>query len=344
MRILQISNFDRKNNLRYFYNTDFKIFNGLIRDGHATYQFSDRDVAKELSPFKSRFGGRKKANQKLLSIFKQLMPDLIIAGHTEIIENETFEQLRKIKPELKIIFFNVDAFFVPEYQRNIDYVKKISKVADFIFSTTAEPNLLKQFSGQRAKISYIPNPFDLAIDSKKAFENNNPDYDLFFAGGWQYRHDILSRIESEISGISIFKCGVTNDTRIFGDEYLSKLSSSRIGLNLSHGEDDKYTPYLYSSDRISQYIGNGLLTFMDAKTGYNDYFSEDEVIFYNSIDDLISKLKIYLKDDEKSRNSAKQAWQKAHKNYSTEKVTKYMIERCFDLDLSEDYNWPTKIY
>ena len=41
-----------------------------------------------------------------------------------------------------------------------------------------------------------------------------------------------------------------------------------MGLNLSRGEPIKY----YSSDRITQIIGNGLVTLIDEKTGK---------IFYN---------------------------------------------------------------
>ena len=48
-----------------------------------------------------------------------------------------------------------------------------------------------------------------------------------------------------------------------------------MGLNLSRGEPIKY----YSSDRITQTIGNGLVTLIDEKTGYQDFFSENEMVF-----------------------------------------------------------------
>ena len=40
-----------------------------------------------------------------------------------------------------------------------------------------------------------------------------------------------------------------------------------MGLNLSRGEPIKY----YSSDRITQIIGNGLVTLIDEKTHYRDF-------------------------------------------------------------------------
>ena len=55
-----------------------------------------------------------------------------------------------------------------------------------------------------------------------------------------------------------------------------------MGLNLSGGEPLKY----YSSDRIAQLFGNGLLTFLDEKTQLNELFTNREAIFYKDINDL----------------------------------------------------------
>ena len=48
-----------------------------------------------------------------------------------------------------------------------------------------------------------------------------------------------------------------------------------MGINLSQGSSSKY----YSSDRIAQLMGNGVLTFIHRKTKLNDFFKNDEVIF-----------------------------------------------------------------
>ena len=59
-----------------------------------------------------------------------------------------------------------------------------------------------------------------------------------------------------------------------------------MGLNLSRGEPIKY----YSSDRITQIIGNGLVTLIDEKTGYQDFFEKDEMVFYKNLNDLSEKI------------------------------------------------------
>ena len=83
--------------------------------------------------------------------------------------------------------------------------------------------------------------------------------------------------------------GMFNRQPIWGDEFIKKISHSKMGLNLSRGEPIKY----YSSDRIAQLMGNGLLTFIDKRTQYNNFFSNNEMIFYNNIDDLVEKINKY---------------------------------------------------
>ena len=61
----------------------------------------------------------------------------------------------------------------------------------------------------------------------------------------------------------------------------------------------------YSSDRIAQLMGNGILTFIDKKTKLNHFFNNDEVIFYNSIKDLSKKIIFYSKNDKERKKYLK---------------------------------------
>ena len=72
-------------------------------------------------------------------------------------------------------------------------------------------------------------------------------------------------IEKNLLKILIQKCtnikfdifGINNIQPIWADQYFKNISNSKMGLNLSRGTPIKY----YSSDRITQIIGNGLVTF-----------------------------------------------------------------------------------
>ena len=88
-----------------------------------------------------------------------------------------------------------------------------------------------------------------------------------------------------------------------GDDFLKRLSNSKMALNLSRGKPVKY----YSSDRLAQLMGNGLLTFINKNTCYNDFFTNKEMVFYNSIDDLADKVKKFSKNDKEWREIAKRS-------------------------------------
>ena len=79
--------------------------------------------------------------------------------------------------------------------------------------------------------------------------------------------------------------GLNNVQPIWADHYFKTISNAKMGLNLSRGEAIKY----YSSDRITQIVGNGLVCLIDEKTGYRDYFSNDEMVFYKNLSDLSEK-------------------------------------------------------
>ena len=90
-------------------------------------------------------------------------------------------------------------------------------------------------------------------------------------------------------------------------DFKLSLEKTKMALNLSQGKPTKY----YSSDRIAQLIGNGILTFVDIKTQLNKFFSKDEVIFYKSLDDLSKKINFYKKNHD-IRNKDSKKW--ANKN------------------------------
>ena len=120
---------------------------------------------------------------------------------------------------------------------------------------------------------------------------------------------------------------------VWGGDFLNKLSNSKMALNLSRGKPIKY----YSSDRIAQLMGNGLLTFIDNDTRYNDFFEDDEMIFYKGIADLAYKINKYSKDDILRRKIAKKGYEKYHRYFNSSVVAKYIIDRTFGLN--SKYLW-----
>ena len=59
-----------------------------------------------------------------------------------------------------------------------------------------------------------------------------------------------------------------NNQPVWADNFIKTISKAKMGLNLSQGKPIKY----YSSDRITQLIGNGLLFLIDEKTKFKNFF------------------------------------------------------------------------
>ena len=107
-----------------------------------------------------------------------------------------------------------------------------------------------------------------------------------------------------------------------------------MGLNLSGGTPIKY----YSSDRITQIIGNGLVTLIDEKTCYGDFFDDTEMVFYKNITDLSEKIE-KISEDEKLRKSIGQKGKaKYMKYFNSNNVANYIIRETFDLNV-KDFYW-----
>ena len=120
---------------------------------------------------------------------------------------------------------------------------------------------------------------------------------------------------------------------VWGKDFLNRLSNSKMALNLSRGKPIKY----YSSDRIAQLMGNGLLTFIHRDTQFMDFFDHDEMIFYKDILDLSYKIMKYRKDDKDRRKIARKGHKKYHKYFNSNLVSRFIIDRSFGVDTK--YFW-----
>jgi len=108
-----------------------------------------------------------------------------------------------------------------------------------------------------------------------------------------------------------------------------------MGLNLSRGETLKY----YSSDRIAQIVGNGLVTLIDEKTMYNDFFTNNEMVFYKDINDLSEKIIKFSKDDKLRKKVAKAGKIKYTKFFNSQNVAQFIINKSFNLKSNHKYLW-----
>ena len=334
LRIINIYNTGQKNNHR-LYNISLgkKFTNGFIRNGHDVIEISDRDFLRQ-NRFSSIKNNQSKLQEFLINTSKNYNPDLIFFGHTNNIQTNTLESLRDLNKNLIISQWNEDPF-MPSLQYsnyNIENLSKYYKFVDHNFVTT-HPSIIQKQKMDTNNFHFFFVPVDRNIECFEVY-NLNPQKDLFYAmshgvnrgslkkGKKDQRIIFLNSLINKLSNIKYDFYGFNNKEPIWGNKFYETLVNSKMGLNLSRGKATKY----YSSNRIASLMGNGLLTFIDKKTQLNDFFRNDELIFYNDINDLVDKLIFYKKNDKLRKKIAYNGRKKYFKLFNEIKTTKYIID------------------
>ena len=343
LKIMHITNVNERFNGRLHYNTGRRINNGFIRNGHNVLTLSDRDTVhyhKNLTDIK----GNKSLQKKIIETSNNFKPDLLVLGHADRVSNETLRIIKENNKNIKISQWFLDPLSKhgPDHLNNS---RRILHKIDFIDKTflTTDP---KSLSIKVPNSYFIPNPCDKSFEILKNF-NKDCTFDVFFAmshgvhrgalksGKEDYREKFINKLINLNKNLKFDVYGMNNVQPVWADDFLKKISNSYMGLNLSRGKPIKY----YSSDRIVQLVGNGLLTFIDKNTFLSDFFSSNEMIFYENIEDLSYKLNKFKKDKKKGRQIAKAGQKKYLKYFNSEIISDYMISKTLEIKTKSKIIW-----
>ena len=347
LRILHITNFNERLDGRLFFNTGRRINNGFVRLGHSVLGFSDRDIIKYYKSYKD-FTGSITLNDKLKKTVYNYRPDLIVMGHSDLINSQQIAELKEDYPDIKIGQWFLDPLIKkgPDYEKNKKRILDKIDVVDANFLTTS-PEKLNFLKNHKCESFFIPNPTDPSFETLNNYNNPNCNIDVFYAISHGVHRGVLKSGKSDERNIFVDKLinitpnvrfdiyGLNNIQPIWADNYFKAISNSKMGLNLSRGETIKY----YSSDRIAQIIGNGLVTLIDEKTMYNDFFNSNEMVFYKNVDDLSEKIIKISKDEKLRKKIGKAGKMKYTKYFNSTNVAKYIINKCFNLESKEKFLW-----
>jgi hypothetical protein len=342
LRIVHVAIFNTHKYGTDFYATDRKISHGLIRNGHFVYDFSYRDICRSESIFKTTRLGTGRVNQKLLQVCKTIRPDLLLLGHSELIQLETLKKIKEILPGLKIALWFVDSLFLSKTHKTAHLFDRLEGI-DVFFATTGG-EYLKAFKTKKNIVSFIPNMVDGAVEVNRNFIPDAFDIDFLYCG----RDDAESGRKSFLAPLfdaidKKMRCeirGAFGNPLVFGNDYIKLLSRTKMGLNFSRRNDI----YLYSSDRIVQLTGNGILTFCPKVPGMETLFNDSEIIYFNEVPELVDKIAFYHGHDAERKRIAENGWHKTHMSYNASRVTRFMLELIWEENFSQDYEWKNEIY
>ena len=345
LRILHITNFNERLDGRLFFNTGRRINNGFIRLGHSVLGFSDRDIQKYYKNFKD-LKGAKSLNEKLRKTCYNYKPDIIMLGHADLISSKQIDELRNDYPNVKFGQWFLDPLNKkgPDYQRNKSRILDKINFLDASFVTTS-PSVLN-FLPKKTNNFYIPNPSDDSFETLNNF-SKPCNVDVFFAlshgvhrgvlksGKIDDRINFLKELSEITPDVKFDIYGIDKVQPIWADHYFKTISNAKMGLNLSRGDAIKY----YSSDRITQIVGNGLVCLIDEKTQYRDFFNNSEMVFYKNVSDLSEKILKISRDEKLRKKIGKNGKKKYMKYFNSSLVAEFIINKTLGIDSKKKFYW-----
>ena len=345
LRILHVTNFNERLDGRLFFNTGRRLNNGFIRLGHSVLGFSDRDIQKYYKSIRD-FKGSDTLNDKLKKTCYNYKPDIIITGHADLISRDQIQELKEDNPNTRFAQWFLDPLNKqgPDYERNKSRILDKIDLMDGTFITTC-PSALN-FLPNNSKNFYIPNPSDNSFETLNNF-NKSCSVDVFFAlshgvhrgklkmGKIDDRYTFLDKLQKITPDVKFDLYGINKVQPIWADHYFKTIANSKMGLNLSRGQTIKY----YSSDRITQIVGNGLVCLIDEKTQYNNFFNNNEMVFYKNINDLSEKIQKITRDEKLRKKIASNGKKKYMKYFNSNKVAQYIIDKTLGIKSKDFYLW-----
>lgn len=339
-KILHISNFDEKNDYRLnSINIAKKISNGFIKENLNIVNFSDRYFSQQ-----NIFSDM---NDKIINIIENIKPNLIILGHTNSLELNTLKYIKGTFSNIKIAFWYEDSVNIngPDYDKNKKFIEKYKDYVDQYFVTTDRNNIHSSIS--RSRLNFLPVPCSAETENFELYKTKNHDFDIFYAVSHGVNRGILKKnkiderfnflkfLINKSNDITYNIFGFNNVQPVWGNKFINEISKCKFALNLSRGEPIKY----YSSNRIASLVANGIPTLIDEKIKFSDFFSDNEMIFYKDIYDLIDKVNYYKNNERKRVQIGINGKKKYFKIFNNRIVADYIISKTLGVKPVYDHIW-----
>ncbi|KMQ89481.1 hypothetical protein RF55_10889 [Lasius niger] len=244
---------------------------------------------------------------------------------------------------LKIAQWSGDALFEG---KSIKRLKAHYPFCDATFVSTAT-SLTKAALEAEERIYFLPNPADPSVETARNFKQEVLGKDIFLSCGhpkdkreifgqaWEMDHFLYFLLENLPKTVGFSLAGLGGRPYASGHEYAEILRAAGIGLNISRKGNERF----YSSDRMSHIVGNGLLCAQERESGFEEIFSEEEMLFFSSKEELIEKLTHYTEHPKQRQKVAKKGWEKYLSLFSGQAVADYLVRASLGILKPEEHPW-----
>lgn len=339
-RVLLVGNFDRKGLMRAFFNTEHKLWAGFSRLGHAVLAFSDRDVAREASLWRSSRMGANAMNARLLETAAHFRPHAVLFFHSDLVRAATFHRLRETVPGVRLGQINVDSV---ERLRTMAAFRARAAHLDRSFITTACPEALRSLSPHPGTVAFMPNPVDPAVETARVWDipRDRLAHDVIFLGNADARRPAQAAALRDALPPDVrlhLGGGLFGTPRLSSVAFLDTLATGAQGPNFPLDET-RPVPLLYSSNRLAILLGQGVLAHVCASAGFEALYG-DGVLSYAGPEALAEACGRLARDDTERRRIAERGWRIAHERTRCDRVAAYLLDSLMGDLVPGRYGWP----
>jgi hypothetical protein len=343
--IVHAANFGIRPKGAFQNNVERKLTNGLIRNGCQVICFSDREMAMAGSPFgATRAGGLGYANRALADLCLAIEPGVLVLGQTDVVRPQTVADLRRRLPAMRVLQWSVDALFEPG---NMERLRRNLPIVDATLVTTAG-DALAPLARPGKRLGFLPNPVDASIEHGQNHLKAELPFDLFYAcgnpadlrdvGGQAWNMDDFARtLMQALPALKPRWVGLMGQPTLGGGAYQQAIESAGLGLNVSR----RTGQFLYSSDRLAHLAGNGLAVLIERSSGYDHLFTDDEMAFFSTFDELVGQIDRLVKDPARRMALAAAGRARYHDLFNEQRVAAYVLDVALDRLEPSAYPWPT---
>jgi hypothetical protein len=336
MRIVHAAHYSLTRDGSEFFNYEYKFHTGLCQAGHYVYPFSINDRAR-WNILKSKTLGKGFANKCLITCCKNVEPDFLLLGHAQYIRPETLAIIRQNHPAIKIALWYMDPVY-PDIFEDYSHIFPKIPYLDAFFSVVGGPNL-QQFNQYDCRAAYIPNPVDRNIERLHVDRMSNHEYDMIYIGSDKNhpeRRQFLEELVRKGAGLRFGFAGCLGYPTVWGGEVDDMIAKSLTALNYTIRND---VP-LMTSDRIVRMMGNGICTLTPRSSHLQElYESEKEIIYFDSVDDLVSRINDFTAHPHKARLVGEMGRKGVFARYSANQIADYICKFTFNDPQWKDFSW-----
>lgn len=277
---------------------------------------------------------KKVASEKILR--RALSSDLFIWVHTHGWKTPGEATMDQVLIELKkanipTITYHLDLWFGLERQKDLEQDNFYKTIGHFF---TVDKLMADWFNDNtNVKGHFIPpGVYDKECYIHKDYDEKHYDHDVIFVGSKRYHHEYKFRPQLIEFLRDTYKnkfchVGGDGDTGTVRGDALNRIyARSKIAIGDTLNLNFNY-PY-YTSDRLFESTGRGGFTIYPNIKGLDQYFNNDEIVWYEhgNLNDLKNKIDYYLIHEDEREAIRKRGHERTKNNHTYVHRWKQILE------------------